>query len=73
MRGNLFFLTENLLEMSARQRESGITPSFCFSPFLLGVMANQAEGEMSEAVALALHQGILGPPAKDTSLEQQVG
>ena len=28
-------------------------------------MTNQEEGDMAEAVGLALHQGILSPPAKN--------
>lgn len=48
-----------------RGRGESLTPSFCFSPSLLQIMTNQEEGDLAEAAGLALHQGILSPPAKN--------
>lgn len=50
-----------------------MTHSLCSSLSLLEIMANQGEGEMALPGKMALHQGILGPPTKYTSLEQQIG
>lgn len=48
-----------------RGRGESLPLSFCFSPSLVQIMTNQEEGDMAEAFGLALHQGILSPPAEN--------
>lgn len=64
----LVFLNSEHFKRSQQSRDIASA-----SLFLLEIMANQGEGEMALPVEMALYQGILGPPSKYTSLEQQVG